>query len=292
MRNWNIRLYNDSVYFTSERYSDLFKALKKSHHYGLWRRTIMFLRSRGWTITENPSYKEHYACLSMYHKLGVKRNVRCLMEITGRGIEVKFGDVANLWTGIAQSFWDDRTDNRHTKLTYLQYKAIDLEKQKLTAFFQSLGGILEINEGDLPPVEQILKTLKVNKHFHGEINCLEDIKSDMEDRPERFYSYNNKDKNGKRVVCGEMKYFYPYPHYRLSCGEVWHTANSSWCVLFGKGMTYVQSNDLFDFDPELPRRNKKAVTLKDVMNRHVAKGDFLKAHKIQQLINTKEVSNV
>lgn len=244
----------------------------------------MFLRSRGWTITENPSYKKHYACLSMYHKIGSKGNVRCLMEITGRGITVQFGDVANLWTGISQNFLDDRTDKRHSKLTYLQYKAVDLEKKKLTAFFQSLGGILEINERDLPPVEQIIKTLKVNKHFHGEISRLEDIKADMEDRPERFYSYNNKDRNGKRVICGEIKYFYPYPHYRLSCGQVWHTANSSWCVLHGKEMSYVQSNELFDFNPELPRRNIKAVTLKYVMDQHVAKGDFLKAHKIQQLL--------
>jgi hypothetical protein len=249
----------------------------------------MFLRSRGWTITENQSHKKHYPCLSMYHKLGEKGNVRCLMEITGRGIEVKFGDVANMWTGIAQDFWDDRTDKRHTPLNYLQYKAVDLEKQKITSFFRSLGGILETNERDLPPVDQILKTLKVNKHFHGEIKSLEDIKADMEDRPERFYSYGNKDKNGKPVKCGEIKYFYPYPHYRLSCGEVWHTANSSWCVLYGKGMSYVQSHDLFDFNPALPRRNKKPVALGYVMNRHVAEGDFLKAHKIQQLIARKEM---
>ncbi|MBB2148800.1 hypothetical protein [Pedobacter gandavensis] len=261
--------------------------MKKAHHYSYWIRTIKFLRSRGWKITENPSYKQHYAILSQYHKLGSKGDVRCLMEITGRGVEVKFGNVVNLWTGHAQSFWD-QTDSRHAKLTYLQYKSVELEKRRVIEFFMSLGGKLEGNEWDIPPVERILNTLRINKHFHGEINCLDDIKVDMDNRPERFYSYNNKDRNGKMVKCGEIKYFYPYPHYRLSSGEVWHTSNSSWCVLHGNGISYVQSSDLFDFNPTLRRRQKKEVNLLQVLNLHVKHGDFLQAHKIQLLIKRRE----
>ncbi|WP_146610858.1 hypothetical protein [Pedobacter cryoconitis] len=265
--------------------------MKKAHHYSRWIQTIKFLKSRGWTISENLSYKEHYNCLSKYHKIGCKGNVRCLMEITGRGIEIKFGDVANLWTGHAQSFWDDQRDDRHTNLSYLQYKAVDLEKLKIINFFKSLGCKLKINDRELTPVESILKTLGINAHFHGVINCLEDIKTDMEIRPERFYSYNNKDRNGKRVKCGEIKYFYPYPHCRLCCGEVWHSANSSWYVLHGNTMSYVQSSDLFDYDPKLKRRQKKQVSLTHVMNQHVEGGDFLKAHKIQALIKRNSIGN-
>jgi hypothetical protein len=288
MANWEIRIHKDSIIFDSERYSDLLKALKKSHHYGYWVRTIRFLRSRGWTITENPTYKKHYACLSQYHKIGLKGNVRCLLEITGRGIEVHFGDVANLWTGHSQSFWDDQKDDRHKKLSYLQYKAVDLEKLKISIFFKSLGGTLMVNDVQLSPVEQILKTLRINNHFHGAVTCLDDIKKDMESRPERFYSYNNKDGNGKMVKCGEIKYFYPYPHYRLSCGEVWHSANSSWYVLHGSTMSHCQSQDLLSYNPSLPRRNKKVVSLHTVLKKHVENGDYLKAHKIQKLINRKE----
>lgn len=288
MKNWEISHYDDTVHMRSDHYSDLFRALKKAHHYSLWRLTIKFLRARGWTITENPYYKKQYACLSQYHKIGQKGNVRILMEITGRGIELKFGDEKNLWKDCVQSFWESRTDDRHTKLSYLEYLAVDLEKKRVTDFFKSKGATVSVNETELLPEERIVHKLKANNHIPGTVHTLQDIKNDIEKDDTNYnWTQNSNDRDKKKIRCGERKYFYDY-NGRLSCGTVWHNINNMWWVIYGKILRNVAAFDLFDYTADLHRRKPRYhKSLEKVLEGHVKKQDFLKAHKIQQLILSK-----
>ncbi len=128
-------------------------------HYNNWMSIIRFLKKRGFTIKENPSYKEHFASLSKYHKIGFKKNLALLMEISSHSIIVEFGNVQNLWTGIAQSFWNDESDERFTRLTYLESVAVKLEIKKLWNFCRKYNHDLIKEDSLLSPEEYILSEL-------------------------------------------------------------------------------------------------------------------------------------
>src|SRR5690606_4735487 len=134
---------------------------------------------RGFTITENPSYKEHYSCLSKCHKIGHKKDVAVLMEIGANRIEIQFGNIQNLWKGIAQSFWDNPSDDRYTKLSYLEDIAVKLEIHRVLEFCKKWSMPLEANDNDLNPEDRIINKLKGNTHIHGKVERLEDIKNDI-----------------------------------------------------------------------------------------------------------------
>ena len=247
-----VRNYRNEVLIHFNVRGDNF-SLKVPHH-GKWIAIIKFLNKRGFTIGENPSYKEHYSVLSKYHKLGYKKDVACLMEIGANSINVEFGNIQNLWKGHAQSFWSDPSDDRYTQLTYLQNLAVRLELKKLTEFCMRWKLEFKIEDDKLSPEEFIINKLKINNHIHGKVECLDDIKKDME-RPDSYNSQQNSwDKNKKRIICGELKYFYDYQNKRLSCGIVWHNINNMWWVIASGRLRNIASFELFDFDKSLSKR--------------------------------------
>jgi len=222
-------------------------------HYRKWLSILRFLRNRGWVITENPHYIKRYACLSKYHKIGYKNNMACLLEIRAAGIEVQFGNIKNLWHGCEQAFWDNPNDERFSELTYLESCAVKLEIWKYKEYCKRFKVEVIPDKSKLSAIESIIDNLKVNTHIHGNVNCLEDIKIDMQ-KDNYNSQHNSTDKNKKKITCGEIKYFYDYSTKRLMCGEVWHHINNMWWVISGGINRNISAFNLFDFDPSLPKR--------------------------------------
>lgn len=286
----SIRNYHNTVNLYFNERGENFTL--KVPHYNKWIAIIKFLRRRGFEIKENPSYKEHYECLSKYHKIGFKKDVACLMEICHSSISVEFGNTQNLWTGIAQSFWSDPTDNRFTQLTYLESTAVKLEIKKLIDFCKKFDMVLQEEDNDMSSEQQIINKLKSNTHIHGDVNSLNDIKLSIESGKGKHNSgRNSDDKNGKKIICGDTKYFYDYYNNRLSCGTVWHNINSMWWVLFGNEMRNISAFDLFDFDKSLPKRkpadNHK---LERVLTQYEKKKDYKRCIQIQKHIERVSIS--
>jgi len=177
--------------------------LKVPHH-GKWIQIIKFLKKRGFDIKENPTYKEHYNCLSKYHKIGFKKDVALLMEISASSIKVEFGNIQNLWKEMAQSFWSNPTDDRFTKLTYLEGIAVKLEIKKLMDFCGKYELDFIREDDNLSPEEFIIDKLKINPHIHGKVECLNDIKLAITPDKHDWY-YNSDDKNKKKIICGDNK---------------------------------------------------------------------------------------
>lgn len=226
--------------------------LKVPHH-GKWIQIMNFLKKRGFDIRENPTYKEHYASLSKYHKIGFKKDVALLMEINASSITVEFGNIKNLWKEMAQSFWSNPTDERYTKLTYLEGVAVKLEIKKLMDFCGKFNLDFIKEDDNLSPEEFIIHKLKINPHIHGKVECLNDIKLSI--TPDTYdWKCNSNDQNKKKIICGETKYFYDYYNNRLSYGVVWHNINNMWWVISGGKLRNIASFNLFDFEIGLPRR--------------------------------------
>lgn len=251
-------------------------------HYGKWRKLISFLQDRGFSISENPHYKKQYAVLSKYHKIGYKKDVACLLEIGGATITVQFGHMKNLWKGREQSFWDNPSDDRYTHLTYMESLAVKLEIKKTIEFFKRYKMPLTIQDEKLSPEDEIIKNLRNNPHIHGVVNCLNDIKLSIK---EDSYDYrcNSNDKNKKKLICGDKKYFYHPRTNRLSCGIVWHHINNMWWVICGNELRNIVCWEFFDYDPDLPRR--KPVDVNDV-NRILKKFESKKEYRRCDAIHT------
>lgn len=274
-----LRNYRNKVMLNFEHRGDNFSL--KVPHYGKWTSIIRFLKSRGFDVKENQTYKEHYNCLSKYHKIGFKKDVALLMEISSNSISVEFGNIKNLWKGMAQSFWDNPSDDRYTKLNYLESVAVKLEIKKLIDFCKKYEFTIIKEDSDLCPEDYIIHNLKVNTHIHGKVECLNDIKLSIT-KDNHNYHYNSNDKNKKKIICGEVKYFYNYYNNRLSCGVVWHNINNMWWVICGNELRNVSSFNLFDFEPNLPR--KKPIDenkLDKLLSKYEQKRDYQKCHNIK-----------
>lgn len=280
-----IRKYRNTIVVSFENSGSNFSL--KVPHYKKWLSLIKFLKARGIDISENPSYKEHYSVLSKYHKIGFKRNVALLMEIGSSRIELQFGNIQNLWKGIAQSFWDDPFDNRYTKLNYLEQIAVDLEIKKTMDFCMKWGLEMQEEDSNLPPERYIIKNLNENQHIHGKVEKLEDIRRSIESGVGKYNGgYNSDDKNDKKIICGEKKYFYEYGTRRLSVGVVWHNINNMWWVISGNRLRNVCAKDLFDFDPELNRRKPADENyLEKLLIKYQFVRNYKKCMEIQDHIN-------
>ena len=251
-------------------------------HYRTWLAIIRFLKRRGFKVGENETYKQHYKVLSKYHKIGFKKEVALLAEIGQSSITVEFGNIQNLWKGMAQAFWDDPNDDRFTKLNYLQGIAVKLEIRKLTDYCKRFGLKFIIEEEDLSPEDYIINNLRVNNHVHGKVECLNDIKLSI--TPESYnWKHNSNDKDKKKIVCGELKYFYDSRTRRLSCGTVWHHINNMWWVIFGGKLRNVSSYELFDLKAGMPRRKPADKDyVERLLKKNEAKKDYRRCMNIQE----------
>lgn len=274
-----IRNYRNTIQLTFKRKDGvMFNTVRKLPNYGNWVTVIRFLKSRGWTIKENPHYKEQYACLSPFHKIGFKGNLALLMEISGTSMSINFGHVKNLWQP-PQFFWDNPSDDRYLKLTYLENASVKLEVKRLMEFGASKFRLKDTSENPNPsPEEYIINKCNNNTHIHGKVTCLNDIKLAI---TESSYDYtvNSNDKNGKKIICGETKYF--YNNRTLEYGVAWHNINNMWWVISGGKLRNISSGNLFDFDSRLPR--KKPVSkerIESLLKNLSFKKEFLKCHKI------------
>ncbi len=222
-------------------------------HYNKWLALIYFLKKRGFTITANPYFEKGATCLSKYHKIGHKKDIVCLMEINAASIHLIFGHIKNLWKE-QTNFWDWPSDTRYTKLDYMETMALNLEIAKTIEHLQTRYKMpLRVQDKVLPPEETIIDNLKTNTHIHGVVNCLNDIKLAITETNYN-YLYNSDDKNKKKLICGDKKYFYDYVTKRLACGIVWHHINNMWWVISGNKLHNIYCGDFFDYDPSLPRR--------------------------------------
>lgn len=297
----SLRQYRGTLYLHFEKRGENFTL--NVPHKPVWDSVIRFLKKRGWTIGINQSYKEHFKVLSKYHKIGFKGEVALLMEINHDSINIQFGNKKNLWTGIAQSFWekDQSYDKRYTPLTYLEEKAVEIEIFKAKNFC-SKWCKPEKTDDERSAVEYILHKESVNKHIHGGAKSLEEIAQYMEKKYQDDYQskYNLVDKNKKLIYCGEIKHFVDYETKRVLKGIVYHNINNMWWVLLPANVKRnIACFDLFDWDPRFAKKrvfanNHQVKVLTEITEIALKNRDFQKVSKISLVISKlgKEASNV
>lgn len=277
-----IRRYYNTVQVHFIKVGDKF-TIKTLPHYSKWREAIGFLRKRGFVVTENDYIKKHFACLSKNNRIGYKKDVVCLMELNGDGFSVNFGHVKNLWKDQPQSFWDNPRDDRYTQLSYMENCAVNLEILRFMEFCTKKYKLeLQINDDNLSPEQYIIHKLQVNTHIHGKVTSLIDIKNSIKE-DSYDWLYNSNDRNKKKIICGQVKYFYSWRNgQRLSCGIVWHNINNMWWVIAGNQLHNIAAFDLFDYSPELPRRKPTTDDkINKLLSRFASDRQYLRCNSIK-----------
>lgn len=256
-------------------------------NYNWWVSLMNYLRKRGFQVSQNQYMSKHYEAIATRHRIGVKKDVICLLENSSTCINLDFGNVKNLWKDHVTDFWDNPTDFRYTKLTYLENLAVESEILKLVSHLKSLNikGSGIDRKKRLPNQESIIQKLQENKHIHGDIQSLEQLCTVVNEKIESdpyFGKYNAKDQNNKTILCGELKHFYDYRR-RLRCGIAYHNINNMWWVISGGDMFNKACFDLFDYDPELPKKEPiRRGQYENLITKFLNEKNYLKCHILEQ----------
>lgn len=245
--------YKEKIYIEFEEKADHFTPVSKYPHYNKWLKILNFLKLRGFEI-KTPKYYIDNNWGQSSHKIAIKSSngVAFCLEVSNWKIKVEFGHSKNLWED-GYHFWS-LYDDRATQLYYLESKAVENEVNNLLSFL----GKYENHDVKLSAEQEIIKKLNENSHIHGKVTCLEDIKKSIESGVGKHnQGYNSKDKNGKQIICGDLKYFYDYSKgKRLSCGIAYHNINNMWWVITPDGdRRNIACFNLFDFNNQ-PRREQ------------------------------------
>ncbi len=219
----------------------------------LYLNICQYFKRRGFKVGRDEEMFKEYPSIAKGYKYGFKNDLEFNSKPTGAGFVFEFYQniVFENSNGGKYDF------NKYEKMPYRLKLTYRNEMLRLAKFLESKDVEIFIKV-PLSDIEEIIKSNQDNTHIHGKnINCLDDIRIYMESEAGSYNrGHNSKDKDGKQITCGDIKYFYHYLTNRLSRGIVYHHINNMWWVLVHGKRYNKASFDLFDLSPETPTRKK------------------------------------
>ena len=281
--------YKDSIYIRFEERAKDFTPIKTYPHYKQWIKVLNYLKRRGFTI-KTPKYYIKNNHGKAKHKVAYRNNVVITLELMTWQIAIEYGDIKNLWKDWEFNFWN-LTDGRSTQLTYLESKKIELEVNKILNFL----GDYENHDIKRTAQEEIIFKKLENKHTHPGVDSIEKL-CEYVNNKEDNNNYFDADK--KRIICGNIKYFYDYHKgKRLCCGIAYHNINNMWWVVTPDGnKRNIASFELFDYEGQ-PRRKEltkeqKINRLESELKKYESKKNYIRCMSInKQIEKLKETEN-
>ncbi|HAK44020.1 MAG TPA: hypothetical protein DCM59_16680, partial [Clostridium sp.] len=218
-------------------------------HYPILHRVLNFMKDRGFEVGREPRILKYYKCLNKDHWYGRNKDLEFKAERYPRGWTIEF---------FQNIFSENRNGGEYDfdkfdKAPYLVRLMWINETKKIGEFLESIVQGIE-NTSD-PECKLATDKIKWNfqSHFDNEITMdfdlsnLDGLEGDDEYRKSNGkYNYNCKDRDGKLIINGSIKYFYDYKG-RLQRGKVYHNINNMWWVILNDtGYSNKASFELFD----------------------------------------------
>jgi hypothetical protein len=209
------------------------------------------MRSRGWTIGIDPNVKKNFASISKYHHSGRNALLEVDIELSPRYIEVHFFQNV-VFENVNGGKYDF---DKLKKMPYLIKLSYYKESQKICDYLHREFSMEIIQQ--TPPddaIEHILYNHRSNSFTRNKIKSIHEIPQYMSDYD---HKYNSTDRDGKKITCGQLKYFRDW-NGRLSRGYAWHNINNMWWVVERKNsLRNIASFDMFDLtDADKNQRRK------------------------------------
>lgn len=264
----------------------------KWSHYKILNSVLKFMKSIGYQVGRNPRIKKDYPSLSKDNWYGRKGELEVEIERYPRGFRLEFFQNINF----ENSFGGRYDFNKFEKAPYLVRLQWIVETEKIGKFIErSVPGVICSTKLQYKTSEEKVKQHFVDSWHHSEENM--DFKlTDLDG--ETSEPYNSKDRDGKIIYNGEIKYFRDYKG-RLRRGKVYHNINNMWWVILNDTeYTNEAAFNLFDptekdFEKRRIQRNKKEayetsrIAARKNFNSKFTYKDLIRADidKLQQLVS-------
>lgn len=214
-------------------------------HYGALNTVIRMLRGMGWRIIPCPETKARYPILSKWHKYGECGDLKASIEIFPAGFRFEFYHEFNV-THSSGGKYEFHKWERAPYLLRLQFiKTANAIIKKLQAVMPC-----RIDEVD----NELRGAAFIVKQFQSHSFAPKNQITDVTQIPSFMSSYdltqNNNDRDKKKIVCGDTKYYRSERTGRLVRGQAWHNINNMWWVILPSGEVRNEASwRLFDPTP-------------------------------------------
>jgi hypothetical protein len=249
----SINFYNNSTEITFKNRWD-----GTLPHYGLFHRLMNYLKTIGFEVGKDPDIERDYKCLSKDRSYGISKDrLEFKAQRYPAGFKVEF--FQNIYHENPHGGFYDF--DKYEKMPYLLKQRFTLTAIKVRQFLLSLN-ICESQNIECNTAEDTIKKDYVESWHHPQKDMSFDLSS--LDGQTCCEPYNNRDRDGKTLYNGQIKYFRDYNGY-LCKGKVYHNINNMWWVIINDTKrTNIASFNLFDLSPSdkrgrlLPHRPPKA----------------------------------
>lgn len=242
-----------------------------------------WMRRRGWRVTADPRVLKHHRCISKYHRLAERGDLRAEAQIGGRTVDVTF------WS--EQATQENRNGrrydfNKRDRAPYLDRLRMDLEVRRILAW---LGERAELEvkaprnqrcgagAGELPAADWIERQARESYHFAPELGRAR---------------YTNGDRCRKAADGGLLEHgavaWFTDRKGRVLRGRAFYSLNDRWAIQIGRfGVTFASAWEMFTAPPADLRRKRNDDQRRKQIEREIGRAvrseDFERAALLKKI---------
>lgn len=249
MNKNSYRVYDTTIYYRNNTVNapkGLDSWRFKYPHFGTLHRIFNMLRAEGFTI-ENDA--EVAKCIRRDYYIGRRGDLELYAHRYPAGFEIIF-----FQNVVIKNKNGGRYDSRKfQKMPYMIRLRFMKYRDKIIALLKSLEDLTDETTPNPRLAEERIKARYVEE-WHHEQKDMNFRLSDLDGQTQE--PYNSRDRDGKTLHNGEVKYFRSWNGY-LCRGRVYHNINNMWWVIADRfTVRNMASFELFDLTPEDNRRRQ------------------------------------
>lgn len=239
---------------------------------------MKYLKKIGFVVSNDKNIK--YKSLNNYFKHGQWKELEFDANYYPAGLDIKF--YQNAYPGERGPGQGKYEFDKKEKMPFLLKKRLEFTISKLVAFLKS--DTFSLKEKEFSLVDG-----------HGRAN-LDDPSLTIYDKIKRIKSINYSadngsgfnfiDKNNKKIINGDIKFFYDYDGY-LRKGEAYLNLNNMWWILTKDNYFNKASYELFDYNGEPIKRKKHKEIIQTKLNEAIKSQDFEKCIILRDILKNK-----
>lgn len=210
-------------------------------HYGTFHRLMNFLADLGFKVSKDPEIEERYKRLSNDYRYGILGELEFKAHRYPNGFEIVFYQNIN-FENPNGGYYDF---NKFEKMPYLMQKRFQMLRTKITQFLTDLDYV-DRTKSETRFAVDFIKADYVHSCHKPQTSMDFDL-SEIDGIGVK--SIDGKDRDGKQILNGQIKYFRNTDGY-LMRGKVYHNTSNMWWVILNKTeLSNVASFELFDLTP-------------------------------------------
>ena len=229
------------IRFTTSEERLSYRFREQYRHYSYFYQILHMLEDEGFEVEKDRETLKHYKLISRDHWYGRRGDLEFKANKFPAGFEIEFFQNVSFVNPNGGEYDFDKLE----KMPYMIRLQYTLYMRKIVEKLKTLTEVKDTTNPTAKMAEEKIKIdLAFNWHFFPDTNF--DLQTDTRE-PESYY---RKDRNGKTIHNGDVKYFRQRWNGYISRGRVFYRANMHWWVIINdREAVIVNNRDLFDDFP-------------------------------------------